>query len=88
MSQKMFYRIKQLRSTIGLGPNIRKNIEALGLRKRNHVVYQAVSAATAHKLRVVKELVSIELLREEEVVEAKKHDQPQWPSGFAKVGQY
>lgn len=84
----MFYRIKQLRSTIGLGPSIKKNIEALGLRKRNQVVYQAVSAATAHKLRLVKELVSIELLKAEEIEEAKKNDKPQWPKGFEKVGEY
>ncbi|WPK23769.1 hypothetical protein PUMCH_001015 [Australozyma saopauloensis] len=87
-SPQMFYRIKQLRSTIGLGPNIRKNIEALGLRKRDQVVYQAVSVATAHKLRLVKELVSIELLPENEIEERSKADRPKWPKGFEKIGQY
>lgn len=45
-------------------PIIRKNITALGLKKRNHIVYQAVSVATAHRLATVKELVKIELVSE------------------------
>lgn len=87
-SANMFYRVKQLRSTIGLGPNIRKNMEALGLRKRDQVVYQAVSVATAHKLRLVKELVSIDLLPAHEIEERSKTDKQKWPRGFEKIGLY
>ncbi|GEQ68968.1 hypothetical protein JCM33374_g2638 [Metschnikowia sp. JCM 33374] len=88
MSQApMFYRIQQLRSTIGMPPSVRKNIAALGLKRRNSVVYQKVSVATAHKLRMVKELVKIELLDPQQVGEKKREDSTGYPSGFAKVGQ-
>lgn len=61
-SKTMYYRIMQVRSSIGVGPKIRSNLEALGLKKRNHVVFQRVSPQTAHKLARVKELVKIELV--------------------------
>lgn len=86
-SKQMFYRIKQLRSTIGMPPLVRKNIAALGLKKRNHVVYQAVSAATAHRLRMVKELVSIDLLDADAVQNHKATDKQVFPAGFVKVGE-
>ncbi|PSK41227.1 ribosomal protein L30 [Candidozyma pseudohaemuli] len=86
MSKSLFYRITQLRSTIGMPPITRKNIKALGLRRRNQTVYQKVSAATAHRLRIVKELVSIDLLEENQVEDAKKLDKPQWAKGFTQVG--
>ncbi|GBL50328.1 putative ribosomal protein uL30 [Candidozyma auris] len=86
MSQNWFYRITQLRSTIGMPPVTRKNIAALGLKRRNQTVYQRVSAATAHRLRLVKELVRIDLLKENEIEEAKKQDKQKWPKGFAQVG--
>lgn len=60
----MFYKITQLRSTIGLPPIIRKNIQALGLKRRNHIIYQKVSPSTAHRLIKVKELVKVELVDE------------------------
>lgn len=62
MSQ--FYRITQLRSTIGMPPQVRKNIQALGLRKRNQVIYHKVSPSIAHTLAKVKELVKIDLVNE------------------------
>jgi len=58
----MFYKITQTRSTIGCHPRIRKNIEALGLKRRNQIIYQRVSPSTAHRIGVVKELVKIELV--------------------------
>lgn len=67
-------------------PITRKNIKALGLRRRNQTVYQRVSVATAHRLRMVKELVSIDLLDESKVEEAKKLDKQKWPKGFSQVG--
>ncbi|KAK6462244.1 hypothetical protein DFJ63DRAFT_335575 [Scheffersomyces coipomensis] len=45
-------------------PIIRKNIAALGLKRRNQVVYQTISAATAIKLSKVKELIKVELVEE------------------------
>lgn len=86
MSKNLFYRITQLRSTIGMPPITRKNIKALGLRRRYQTVYQKVSAATAHRLRIVKELVSIDLLEENQVQDAKKLDKPHWAKGFTQVG--
>lgn len=61
-AKQLFYKITQVRSTIGMPPRTRKNIEALGLKRRNHIIYQKVSAATAHRLRLVKELVKIDLV--------------------------
>ncbi|OBA21312.1 hypothetical protein METBIDRAFT_41802 [Metschnikowia bicuspidata var. bicuspidata NRRL YB-4993] len=83
----MFYRIQQLRSIIGMPPLVRKNIAALGLRRRNAVVYQRVSVATAHKLRLVKELVKIDLLDELQVQRLKEKESTPYPSGFQKIGQ-
>lgn len=86
-STPMVYRITQLRSTIGMPPLVRKNIAALGLKRRNQVVYQTVSAATAHRLRLVKELVSIDLVSADQVEQLKATDKPAFPAGFAKVGE-
>lgn len=82
----MFYRVQQIRSSIGMPPVTRKNLEALGLKKRNLVVYQLVSVPTAHKLRLVKELVKIDLLNSEQVDAHKAEDKKGFPAGFAKVG--
>lgn len=60
-AKQMFYKITQTRSTIGMPPRTRKNIEALGFKHRNQTIYQKVSPSTAHRLRFVKELVKIEL---------------------------
>lgn len=86
-SKQMFYRIQQLRSTIGMPPQVRKNIAALGLKKRNHIVYQQVSPAAAHRLRLVKELVSIDLLDADAVEQQKLLDKQKFPKGFEKVGE-
>lgn len=62
--KQQFYKITQLRSTIGCHPVVRKNITALGLKRRHQTIYQRVSPSTAHRLRTVKELVKIELVGE------------------------
>lgn len=59
---QMIYRIKQTRSTIGLPPVIRANIQSLGLKKRNQIVYQTVTPSTAHKLARVKEIIKVDLV--------------------------
>lgn len=64
MSKQLFYRITQTRSTIGMPPRVRKNIQALGLTRRNQTVFQKVSPSAAHRLRMVKELVTIDLVEE------------------------
>lgn len=87
MSTQMFYRIKQLRSTIGMPPVVRENIKALGLKRINQVVYQRVSVSTAHKLRKVKELVSIDLMDESHIEALKLNDKPKFPTGFSKIGE-
>lgn len=86
-SPQMFYKITQLRSTIGMPPVTKKNIAALGLKRINHTVYQKVSVATAHKLRRVKELVRLELLPEQEALAAKNAPRARPPPGFEQVGQ-
>lgn len=82
----MFYKITQHRSTIGMPPTIKKNLEALGLRKRNQTVYQRVSVSTAHKLRHVKELVKLELLPEDEAIIAKNTPRARPSPGFERIG--
>lgn len=61
-AKQQFYKITQLRSTIGCPPTVKKNIIALGLKRRHQTIYQQVSPSTAHRLRAVKELVKIELV--------------------------
>lgn len=60
----MYYKITQTRSVIGLPPLIRKNMEALGLKRRHQTVYQRVSPSTAYRLSKVKELITVELVNE------------------------
>ncbi|RCK65846.1 54S ribosomal protein L33, mitochondrial [Candida viswanathii] len=59
--KELFYRIKQIRSTIGLPPKNKLVLKSLGLRKRNQVTYVKVNPATANQLAIVKELVTVEL---------------------------
>lgn len=68
-AKTMYYKIQQIRSTIGLSPIVRKNMEALGLKKRNQIKYQKVSPSTAHRLIKVKEIVKVELVDTPKTVE-------------------
>jgi large subunit ribosomal protein L30 len=68
-TKQMFYKITQTRSTIGVTPIVRKNIQALGLKKRHHIVYQSISPSTAHRIAAVKELVTVELVDERKSVQ-------------------
>ncbi|CAK7904344.1 54S ribosomal protein L33, mitochondrial [[Candida] anglica] len=61
-AKTMFYKIIQKKSTIGMPPWVRRNIQLLGLRKRLDVSYQRVSPSTAHRIAAVKEMVEIELV--------------------------
>lgn len=64
LAKEVVYKITQTRSTIGMPPITRANIKALGLWKKNQIVYQTVSPSTAHKLAKVKEIVKVELATE------------------------
>ncbi|WEJ94493.1 39S ribosomal protein L33, mitochondrial [Yamadazyma tenuis] len=77
----MFYKITQLRSTIGMPPVVRKNMEALGLTKRYQIKYQKVSPSTAHRLIKVKELVKVELV-DEAKTPAQVAQERKFPKGF------
>uniref|UniRef100_A0A060TH92 Large ribosomal subunit protein uL30m n=1 Tax=Blastobotrys adeninivorans TaxID=409370 RepID=A0A060TH92_BLAAD len=58
----LFYRIRAIRSTIGL-PKIKKDhFTALGLKKRGSVAYQRVCPEVAGQLMAVKELVNVQLV--------------------------
>lgn len=78
---KGFYKITQLRSTIGMPPIVRKNMEALGLRKRYQIKYQKVSPSTAHRLIKVKELVKVELVDEPKTPQQLAQER-KFPKGF------
>lgn len=67
----MWYRVTQVRSTIGLPRKLRNTALAMGLKKRGNVVYQKVNAANAGQILTLKELVDVQvvdqaLTREEE----------------------
>ena len=51
--------IKLVRSTIVTTPNQRKNVEALGLRKREQVVVKEDNAQTRGMINKVKHLVEV-----------------------------
>lgn len=80
-TKNMFYKITQLRSTIGLPPVVRKNMKALGLKKRFQVKYQTVSPSAAHRLIKVKELVKVELVDEAKTPEQLSQER-KFPKGF------
>lgn len=67
----MWYRVQQIRSTIGLPRKMRETAFAMGLKRRGNVVYQRVNAANAGQILTLKELVQVDLVdkaltREEE----------------------
>lgn len=67
----MWYRVQQVRSTIGLPRKLRDTAFSLGLKRRGNVVYQQVNAANAGQILALKELVQVDLVdkalsREEE----------------------
>ena len=52
--------IKLVRSTIGTTPNQRKNVEALGLTKREQVVVKEDNAAILGMVNAISHLVTVE----------------------------
>ncbi|EER33817.1 predicted protein [Candida tropicalis MYA-3404] len=61
VQKQLFYRIKQVRSTIGLPPKYKAVLQSLGLTRRNQITYVNVAPTSANQLAAVKELVSVEL---------------------------
>ena len=53
------YHVLEVRSTIGTTPNQRKNVEALGLRKREQVVVKEDNAQIRGMITKVKHLVEV-----------------------------
>ncbi|CAK9438027.1 mitochondrial 54S ribosomal protein uL30m [Lodderomyces beijingensis] len=79
--KSLYYKITQIRSTIGMPPKTRSALHALGLRRRNQVVFAKCAPSSANTLTRVKEMVKVEVtdykLTREEVNRARK-----FPKGF------
>ncbi|KAK9473187.1 mitochondrial 54S ribosomal protein uL30m [Dipodascopsis tothii] len=55
-----YFRVQQIRSTIGLPKKMKLVLEGLGLHRRNAVAYHDINPASAGSILKVKELVSVE----------------------------
>jgi ribosomal protein L30 len=64
----MFWKITLMRSGIGLPKRRNDTLVALGLRRRFRTVYKPVNPQIAGKLLRVKELVKVDLVKDEEVL--------------------
>lgn len=64
----MFWKVTLMRSGIGLPKRRNDTLIALGLRKRFRTVYKPVNPQTAGLLLRVKELIKVELVKENEIV--------------------
>lgn len=62
--KQLYYRITQIRSSIGMPPKTRNTLTSLGLKRRFQVTYVKVDQSSAHQLALVKELVKVELSEE------------------------
>lgn len=74
---RMWYRITQKRSTIGLPKKLRNTAMSMGLKRRGNVIYQKVNAANAGQILTLKELLEVQvvdkaLTREEERLLSRK----------------
>lgn len=59
-----FFKVTQLKSTIGLPHLFKDTLHALGLRRRHQTVYHAITPQQAGQIARVKELVKVELAPE------------------------
>ncbi|KAJ2782475.1 hypothetical protein GGI15_002905 [Coemansia interrupta] len=66
-----FWKITLQRSTIGLPPRTRENARALGLKRRGHVAYRAISNEIAGQIVKLKEVVKVELVDKVEPLHVK-----------------
>jgi large subunit ribosomal protein L30 len=58
----MYYRVRAIRSLIGLPRRLRETYYTLGLKRRGSVIYQRVSPGAAGQLMKIKELVNVQLV--------------------------
>lgn len=56
-----FFKVTQLKSTIGLPKLYKETLQTLGLRRRNQTVYHKITPQQAGQIARVKELVKVEL---------------------------
>ncbi|GMM48931.1 mitochondrial 54S ribosomal protein YmL33 [Pichia kluyveri] len=56
-----YFKVTQLRSTIGLPSLYKETLHALGLRRRHQTVYHKITPQQAGQIARVKELVKVEL---------------------------
>lgn len=56
-----FFKVTQLKSTIGLPNLYKETLQTLGLRRRNQTVYHKITPQQAGQIARVKELVKVEL---------------------------
>ncbi|RKO87578.1 hypothetical protein BDK51DRAFT_13791, partial [Blyttiomyces helicus] len=56
-----YYEVMQTRGVVGLPQAVREKVAALGLRRRNHVVWLRVDPRAAGLILDVRELVSVRL---------------------------
>lgn len=56
-----FFKVTQLKSTIGLPNLYKETLHSLGLRRRNQTVYHKIIPQQAGQIARVKELVKVEL---------------------------
>ncbi|KAJ2707501.1 hypothetical protein FB645_000677 [Coemansia sp. IMI 203386] len=75
-----FWKITLNRSTIGLPPKTRSNADALGLKRRGHVVYKPINNEVAGIVLKLKEVVKLELVDKVEPLHVKAKD------GFEVIG--
>jgi ribosomal protein L30 len=63
------FKITLMRSSIGLAPDVRKTVTALGFKKRMQSVYRSINAKNVGRIVKIKELVKVETMDREAVEE-------------------
>ena len=63
------FKITLMRSSIGLTPDVRKTVAALGFKKRMQSVYRSINEKNVGRIVKVKELVKVETMDAEQVEE-------------------
>ncbi|CAI5758517.1 unnamed protein product [Candida verbasci] len=62
--KQQFYKITQIRSTIGVPPKQRGILQSLGFSRRNQIKFHPINESNAIKLLLVKELIKVEVSNE------------------------
>ncbi|PVU84643.1 hypothetical protein BB559_007497 [Furculomyces boomerangus] len=79
---KNLYKIKLIRSLIGVRPKARKNALAIGLKRTGNIVYHPVTNEMAGIILKIKELVHLEVVDKKEPIRKKQ------PLGYEIVKEY